>query len=68
VGAKAFIQATRKGNAFFVYAILAPNTGTQQHEIPNQYQDYKDVFAKKNANTLPKHRPYDCAIDLEEGT
>jgi hypothetical protein len=25
------------------------------------------VFEKKNANTLPKHRPYDCAIDLVEG-
>jgi len=25
------------------------------------------VFEKKNANTLPKHRPYDYTIDLEEG-
>jgi hypothetical protein len=24
------------------------------------------VFEKKNANTLPKHRPYDYTIDLEE--
>jgi hypothetical protein len=25
------------------------------------------VFEKKNADTLPKHQPYDCAIDLVEG-
>jgi hypothetical protein len=24
------------------------------------------MFEKKNANTLPKHRPYDYTIDLEE--
>jgi hypothetical protein len=24
------------------------------------------MFEKKNANTLPKHRPYDCTVDLEE--
>ncbi len=26
------------------------------------------MFEKKNANTLPKHRLYDCTIDLEEKT
>jgi hypothetical protein len=26
------------------------------------------VFEKRNANTLPKHRPYDYTIDLVEGT
>jgi hypothetical protein len=26
------------------------------------------MFEKKNANTLPKHWPYDCTIDLEEKT
>ncbi len=67
MGARAFIQTTKKGDAFFVYAILALDLRTQQHEIPIQYQDYKDIFEKKNANTLPKHWSYDCAIDLEEG-
>ena len=37
-------------------------------DIPPQYQDFKDVFEKKNADLLPKHRPYDCAIELQEGT
>ncbi len=33
VGARTFIQATKKGDALFVYAILALDHGTQQHEI-----------------------------------
>jgi hypothetical protein len=28
----------------------------------------KDVFEKKNADTLPKHQPYDYAIELVERT
>ncbi len=67
MGARTFIQGAKKGDALFVYAILALDPETQQHEIPIQYQNYKDVFEKKNANTLLKHRPYDCVIDLEEG-
>ncbi|MCO5584595.1 hypothetical protein L7F22_038526 [Adiantum nelumboides] len=35
--------------------------------LPHQYQDYNDVFEKKNADLLPEHRPYDCAIELQEG-
>ncbi len=26
------------------------------------------MFEKKNDNNLPKHCPYDCTIDFEEGT
>ncbi len=33
----------------------------------SQYQEFKDVFEKKNANSLPKHPPYNYTIDLEEG-
>jgi len=25
------------------------------------------VFEKINADTLPKHQPYDCTVDSEEG-
>ncbi len=50
-----------------MYAIPTPDLGMQQHKIPTQYQDYKDVFEKKSVDTLPKHRPYDYAIGLEEG-
>ncbi len=50
-----------------MYAILTLDPRMQQHEIHVQYQDYKDIFEKKNANALLEHRPYDYAIDLEEG-
>jgi hypothetical protein len=60
------MQATKKGDALFVYAILALDLGMQQYEIPIQYQDYKYVFEKKNADTLPEHWSYDCVINLEE--
>jgi hypothetical protein len=67
VGARTFIQTIKKGDAFFVYAIPALNPRMQQHEIPIQFQNYKNVFKNKNANTLLENRPYDCAIYLEEG-
>jgi len=33
MGARTFIQVTKKGDSFFVYVIPAPNPGMQQHEI-----------------------------------
>jgi hypothetical protein len=36
--------------------------------FPTWYKEYQDVFEKKNADLLPEHRLYDCAIDLQEGT
>ncbi|CAG8538340.1 22941_t:CDS:2 [Cetraspora pellucida] len=32
--------------------------------FPIKYNNFNDVFDKKEANRLPEHRPYDCAIDL----
>jgi hypothetical protein len=43
-----------------------PNVEPHPHEIPSQYQKFKDVFEKKFVNILLKHRPYDCTIDLVE--
>ena len=40
------------------------NTG---HVIPDKYKDFFVVFAKCNADRLPKYRLYDCPIDLHEG-
>jgi hypothetical protein len=36
--------------------------------LPEKYADFQDVFDKKQADTLPIHRPYDCAIELLPGT
>jgi hypothetical protein len=37
MGAKTFIQATKKGDVFFVYAIPTFDLRTQQHEILIHY-------------------------------
>jgi hypothetical protein len=67
IGAKTFMQATKKGDAFFIYVLLASNVELPHHEIFFQYKEFKDAFEKKNIDTLLEHRPYDCTIDLEEG-
>ena len=38
------------------------------NELPSFYQDFQDVLEKKNEDAPPEHRPYDCPIDLEQGT
>jgi hypothetical protein len=67
VGAKAFMKDTKTGNAFFIYVLPSPDVEPHPHEIPSQYQEFKNVFEKKNVNSLPKHRAYNCTTDLEEG-
>jgi len=32
--------------------------------LPTEFEDFKGVFLKQSANTLPEHRPYDLRIDL----
>jgi hypothetical protein len=34
------------------------------NSLLSKYEDFGDVFEKKNVDRLPKHRPYDCLIDL----
>ena len=36
--------------------------------VPAKYHDFKDVFNKARADTLPAHQLYDLRIELEEGT
>jgi hypothetical protein len=43
---------------------MGTSTEKGMQEIPMQYHDFKDVFEKKNADILPKYRPYDCTIEL----
>uniref|UniRef100_A0A3Q2XTT7 Peptidase A2 domain-containing protein n=1 Tax=Hippocampus comes TaxID=109280 RepID=A0A3Q2XTT7_HIPCM len=35
--------------------------------VPGCYHDLQQVFSKDRAQSLPPHRPYDCAIDLQAG-
>mgnify|MGYP000420915753 CR=1 FL=1 len=34
--------------------------------LPSKYEDFKDVFEKKNVDRLPEHGPYNCLIDLQD--
>ena len=36
--------------------------------LPKLYTAFLDVFSRKEADTLPKHGPYDHTIHLKEGT
>ena len=41
---------------------------TNLDSLPSKCGDFADVFEKKNVDHLPEHWPYDCPIDLQEGT
>ena len=34
--------------------------------FPSKYHEFRDVFSKSCANTLPTHQPYDLKIELED--
>ena len=36
--------------------------------VPAEYLDFREVFSKAKATSLPPHRPYDCAIDFQPGS
>ncbi len=67
VGARAFIRAAKKGSMFAIYATPISQPVQEPTKLPAKYEEYRDVFEKKNADTLPQHRPYDCGIELQEG-
>jgi hypothetical protein len=61
-----FNKATRKGDAFLIYVFPTLHIELPHHEIPSQYKEFKDMFEKKNTNTLLERHPYDYTIDLEK--
>lgn len=42
-----------------------PKNADPKHYLPCQYYDFLDVFNRKQANTLPPHRPWDHTIGLQ---
>lgn len=61
------MKAAKKGDSYVIYTIPMRETSDTSSNIPTQCKEFGNVFEKKNADILPEHRPYDCAIDLEEG-
>ncbi len=37
-------------------------------DVPAEYHDFADVFSDSLSKKLPKHRPYNLKINIEEGT
>jgi hypothetical protein len=53
---------------FIIYASPAMESVKGPEALPTRYKEFQDVFEKNNVDMLPQHCPYDCAIDLHEGT
>jgi hypothetical protein len=60
------MRAAKNGNMFAIYAILTSQHVQEPTKLPVEYEEYRDVFEKKNADTLPQHRPYDYGIEFQE--
>jgi hypothetical protein len=67
VGTKTFMKATIRGDVFLIYVFPSLNVEPHPPEICYQYKEFKDVFEKRNVDTLSKPQPYDYNIDLVEG-
>uniref|UniRef100_A0A803KBS3 Gypsy retrotransposon integrase-like protein 1 n=1 Tax=Xenopus tropicalis TaxID=8364 RepID=A0A803KBS3_XENTR len=50
------------------FAVSLSTVSVSVKHLPSCYSDFADVFEKKNAETLPPHRPYDCPVDLIPGS
>jgi hypothetical protein len=68
VEARVFMQTAKKGTTLAIYATPIAESVKGPETLLTHYKEYQDVFEKKNANLLPQHRPYDCVINLQEGT
>lgn len=60
VGAATFARAAPNHLLFAVYGAPTPKEPSEHTKLPKKYQDFSEVFNKKNANTLPKQCPYNC--------
>ena len=77
INAAAYARLARlPGNTIFTVTVsnadsAAGRAATAEHvdlsAIPEDYHEYRDVFSKSKAGTLPPHRPHDLKIELEEG-
>ncbi|KAI0994896.1 hypothetical protein K3495_g13285 [Podosphaera aphanis] len=53
----------RAGNA----TMIVPKDANPKDFLPKYYHEYLDVFDRKQANSLPPHRSWDHAIELNPG-
>jgi len=48
--------------------VAAVQTKDPLEAVPAEFQQYLDVMGSKLADALPEHWPYDCKIELKEGS
>ena len=80
IGAAPFnhlVQKSQKDSRFQIFSVTLRDINIalalKKHtdpatKLPSKYHNFLDVFSRKDADTLPKHRPqYDHAIELMKG-
>ena len=50
------------------YVLAIKETEDPLASVPVEFRQYLGIMGKEAADVLPEHRPYDCKIDLKEGT
>lgn len=48
---------------FVIYVTSTSGEKILTASIFEQYKDFEDMFQKKNADILPEHQPYNCAME-----
>ncbi len=49
---KGFHTHYKIGNVLLIYVLPTTNVESRQHEILSRYKEYKDMFEKKNVDSL----------------
>jgi len=55
-------------NARVIGHISAVTTDDALASVPGEFRPYLGIMSKEAVDTLPQHRPYDCKIELKEGS
>jgi len=55
-------------NARVIGHISAVTTDDALASVPGEFRPYLGIMSKEAADALPQHRPYDCKIELKEGS
>ena len=50
------------------YVGTATNNEDPLDAVPTEFRQYLQIMRKEAADALPKHRPYDCKIELQPGS
>ena len=55
-------------NAHYIGYVSVVNQEDPWDRVPPEFRQYINAMGKEMADALPEHRPYDCKIELKEGS